>query len=273
MQLFTFVQVYLHQSHSVTHFLQFASLILWIYQGGERAREATGSREQILQNSHQPELPSRAETRTKSPNNYRPFHNSHQTHSNNMASTHPLLLVGLGMTAALLGSAGGAASGSGASASYLMSLYHHNRLTTPPTPRQLVLALCPIIISGVLAIYGLIIAVLIHGKVFATNGGQDVDVVVGYKCLTSGLAVGVATLTSGLGIAYFMQNCSRCHPAKPNRGPEQEPLVEDAGAPVVVMKPVDPNVYMVVSLVFLEAIALYGLIAALLVVGSVGDKS
>ena len=49
-------------------------------------------------------------------------------------------------------------------------------------------------------------------------------------------------------------------------------LDEDSGTPVV-MTPVDPNVHMVVSLVFLEAIVLYGLISALFVVRSVEDRS
>lgn len=53
----------------------------------------------------------------------------------------------------------------------------------------------PIVIAGVLAIYGLIIAVILCGNVDQTEG---------YKHLCAGLAVGSACLASGLGIGKFI---------------------------------------------------------------------
>ncbi len=49
-------------------------------------------------------------------------------------------------------------------------------------------------ISGVLAIYGLIVAILIQFQM-----DDDLDQTVGYRLLCSGIVVGLGCLSSGLG--------------------------------------------------------------------------
>lgn len=186
------------------------------------------------------------------------------------ASFDPLFLSGAGIAAAILGSAAGSASGSGASAYYLMSVHHHKPLTNF---RQAFLPFVPIVISGVLAIYGLIVAVLIHGKVFGTSSSET-DAVTGYKCLTAGVVVGLATWTSGAGIAYFISKC--CQPmVKNGNGPtaatleQVTPLIPSNSALASSTKPLEPSIFMVMSLAFLEAIGLYGLMMACLIIGTI----
>ena len=56
-------------------------------------------------------------------------------------------------------------------------------------------AFVPIVIAGVLAVYGIIVAVILAGKWKADMTESD-----GYKQLAAGLSVGLACLGSGLGM-------------------------------------------------------------------------
>lgn len=122
-------------------------------------------------------------------------------------------------------------------------------------------AFYPIIISGVLAIYGIIVAVLLVGKL---NQGE-ISQVDGYRNLSAGLAVGLACCASGLGLANFIKQINDHHPTTSSlvtsNGPESEPLV-GRRAEALHQKPIN-FLHLCLSLVFLEAIGLYGLIVAL----------
>ena len=127
-----------------------------------------------------------------------------------------------------------------------------------------IMAFLPIVIAGVLAIYGIIIAVILCGQ----DGISETD---GYRNLSAGLAVGLACLTSGCGMALFLDK----HMAQPpstatsmttsgrtnRRGEQQEPLISSAPLPQQVVLETTWGLLMV--MVFLEAIGLYGLIVAL----------
>lgn len=119
----------------------------------------------------------------------------------------------------------------------------------------------PIVIAGVLAIYGLIIAVILCGNVDQTQG---------YKHLCAGLAVGSACLASGLGMGKFihiqtpdapkvrvdLEDCTATTATEPLLGHGNESTMV-SGAEVLRT---------VCVLAFIEAIALYGLIVALILV-------
>lgn len=115
---------------------------------------------------------------------------------------------------------------------------------------------CPIMISGVLAIYGTILAVILSHKI-----NDDLDTTAGYKNFTAGLATGLACLASGHGLGSFISaNLTGDELAAPE-GQQQSLL---AGTPRRVSAPPVPTVKFLLVLVFLEAIGLYGLIVGLL---------
>jgi len=92
----------------------------------------------------------------------------------------------------------------------------------------------PIIIAGVIAIYGLIIAVIITAKV-------NVTLAQGFRNLGAGLTMGLSGLASGMAIGTFG--------------------IKAIGA---AYKDATFVIPMVLVLIFAEAIGLYGLIVALL---------
>jgi ATP synthase proteolipid subunit len=139
----------------------------------------------------------------------------------------------------------------------------------------------PIIIAGVLAIYGIIISVILSSKLPLTlsSGLSSVD---GYKNLSAGLSVGLACLASGVGMAQFLQSCnnyphSSSFPVGVSAQQQQhqssltdagilmtEPLLVAPGRQLFVPTRPEPSMRFLMVLVFLEAIGLYGLIMALL---------
>lgn len=124
-------------------------------------------------------------------------------------------------------------------------------------------AFCPIVISGVLAIYGIIVSVLLVGRF-----DHSITEVEGYRNLSAGLAVGLACCASGLGLASFMKQINDSSSTAPhsNSSPESEPLVGRRTNGSVAHQPIS-FMYLCLCLVFLEAIGLYGLIVALFLVG------
>ena len=59
-------------------------------------------------------------------------------------------------------------------------------------------ALIPIIMAGILGIYGIIVAVLLNSGISGQNGKMSMEA--GYKYLGAGLACGLSSLASGLAI-------------------------------------------------------------------------
>ena len=103
-------------------------------------------------------------------------------------------------------------------------------------------SIIPIIMAGVLGIYGLIVAVIIASSMSAvyttTNCNADY---VGFAYLAAGLTVGLCALAAGMAIG----------------------IVGDAGVRATAQQP-KLFVGMILILIFAEALGLYGLIIALI---------
>jgi len=99
-------------------------------------------------------------------------------------------------------------------------------------------SLIPIIMAGILGIYGVIVAVLLGGE--AKKDGLKVKD--GYKLLGAGLCCGLSSLASGLAIG----------------------VAGDAGVRAYAQSD-GIFVGMILILIFAEAIGLYGLIVAIIV--------
>lgn len=96
-------------------------------------------------------------------------------------------------------------------------------------------AIIPVVMAGILGIYGIIVAVLMQGKCATAEGG------VGYKYLSAGLCCGLSSLASGLAIG----------------------VAGDAGVRAYAQTDAI-YVGMILVLIFAEAIGLYGLIIAII---------
>ena len=106
-------------------------------------------------------------------------------------------------------------------------------------PQKIFRSLIPVIMAGILGIYGLIIAILMAGKV------KDNDVKAGYKQLASGLCCGLSALASGLAIGVVGDHCVRSY-------------AQSEGI----------YVGMIIMLIFGEALGLYGMIIAIIMSAS-----
>ena len=94
----------------------------------------------------------------------------------------------------------------------------------------------PVIMAGILGIYGLIAAVIMNSKL-----KPDIDFTVGYRILSSGLCCGLSSLAAGLAIG----------------------IVGDAGVRANAQQE-KIFIGMILILIFAEAVALYGLIVSLM---------
>ena len=102
----------------------------------------------------------------------------------------------------------------------------------------------PVIMAGVLGIYGLIVAVIISTLITKPSGGQTkYSSFSGYAHLAAGLSCGLANLAAGFSIG----------------------ITGDAGVRAVGQQPQKLFVPMILILIFSEALGLYGLIVALVV--------
>jgi V-type H+-transporting ATPase proteolipid subunit len=99
--------------------------------------------------------------------------------------------------------------------------------------------LIPIIMAGILGIYGIIVAVLLNSGISGTNSKMTMEQ--GYKYLGAGLACGLSSLASGLAIG----------------------VAGDAGVRAFAQTD-GIFVGMILILIFAEAIGLYGLIVAII---------
>ncbi|KAB8075871.1 V-type proton ATPase proteolipid subunit [Aspergillus leporis] len=103
-------------------------------------------------------------------------------------------------------------------------------------PDLIVKNIVPVVMAGILGIYGLVVSVLI-----ANNLAQKVTLYTGFVQMGAGLAVGLAGLAAGFAIG----------------------IVGDAGVRGMAHQ---PRIYvgMILILIFAEVLGLYGLIVALL---------
>jgi len=105
-------------------------------------------------------------------------------------------------------------------------------------PELVMKSIIPVIMAGVLGIYGLIISVVISGAVTPT----DYTMYKGYAHLSAGLACGLSGLAAGMAIG----------------------IVGDAGVRANAQQP-RLFVAMILILIFVEALALYGLIVGIII--------
>jgi len=166
----------------------------------------------------------------------------------------PKLLTGLGAALSIFLSGTGSAIASAHSGVYAIRSQDTQGLK----------GLVPIVISGVLSIYGIIVSIILSSKFQKELTEED-----GYRNLSAGLSVGLACWASGWGMAKFIKQCNEQgqeHRTTPTTTQMTEPLV---GTPAIAhfVVPPEPNTIFLMVLVFLEAIGLYGLIVALFLMG------
>lgn len=103
-------------------------------------------------------------------------------------------------------------------------------------PNKVMRGLVPVVMAGILGIYGLIVAVIIVSGI-----GKDYAAYKGYLHLGAGLAAGMASMAAGYAIGIVGDSCCFAY-AKSDK----------------------IFVAMILMLIFSEALGLYGLIVALL---------
>ncbi|CAK4195915.1 unnamed protein product [Aphanomyces euteiches] len=109
-------------------------------------------------------------------------------------------------------------------------------------PELVMRNIIPVIMAGVLGIYGLIVAVIIQGSIDVPNGKETVyGSYTGFAHLAAGLCCGLSGLAAGMAIG----------------------VVGDAGVRAVGQQE-KLFVGMILILIFAEALGLYGLIVALI---------
>ncbi|WRT66483.1 V-type proton ATPase proteolipid subunit 2 [Kwoniella shivajii] len=112
-------------------------------------------------------------------------------------------------------------------------------------PDLIMKSLIPVVMSGIIAVYGLVVSVLIAGNISPT---EPYSLFAGFIHLAAGLACGFTGLAAGYAIGIVGDACVRAY------------LYESR-----------VFVSMVLILIFAEVIGLYGLIVALILNTSVGD--
>jgi V-type H+-transporting ATPase proteolipid subunit len=103
-------------------------------------------------------------------------------------------------------------------------------------PERIMKSVIPIIMAGIVAIYGVVVAVLISGRI----KGDELTIADDFTNLGAGLAVGLSGLSAGMAIG----------------------IVGDAGVRGTAQQP-KLYVGMILILIFAEVLGLYGLITAL----------
>lgn len=160
--------------------------------------------------------------------------------------TSPHLLSGLGAALAMFLSAAGSSA-----ASVPAGIFAQNAVG--------LMGWAPVMISGVLAIYGCIIGVIVSHNLM----NDDMTEAEGYRNLSAGLAVGLTCLASGLGLAHYINTYMKQQQARLSTSSNHNEL-HDGLISVNLGKPVTPTWRFLAVLAFIEAIGLYGLIVALL---------
>merc|ERR1712086_319588 len=140
----------------------------------------------------------------------------------------------MGVTAALVFGNLGAAYGTAKSAVGIASMGVTN-------PEQVMKNIIPVILAGVLGIYGLITAVIIFGAIQGSTNDDRYSAYLGYAHLAAGLCSGLSGLGAGLAIGIVGDSGVRAN------GQQSKLYVP-----------------MVLILIFAEALGLYGLIVAII---------
>jgi len=138
----------------------------------------------------------------------------------------------LGVTAAMIFSAAGSAYGTAKSGTGIASM-------AVARPDLVMKAIIPVVMAGIVAIYGLVVAVIISGKV--APGGVEYTIDEGFAHLAAGLTCGLC----GLGAGYAIG------------------IVGDAGVRGLAQQP-RLFVGMILILIFSEVLGLYGMIVSLI---------
>ena len=102
-------------------------------------------------------------------------------------------------------------------------------------PELVYKSLIPVIMAGILGIYGLIVCVILRGAITTPY-----TIATGFKHLASGLCVGLSSLAAGLAIGLVGDTGVRCNAHK------------------------DIFVGVILILIFAEALGLYGLIISII---------
>jgi len=108
-------------------------------------------------------------------------------------------------------------------------------------------SLIPVVMAGVLGIYGLITSVIINGKLDKAN---EISAYTGYALLAAGLTVGMSAWAAGYAIG----------------------IVGDVGVRCNALAQGKLFVGMILILIFAEALGLYGLIVGLVVASGATEK-
>ena len=139
----------------------------------------------------------------------------------------------LGVTSAMIFTAAGSAYGTAKSGTGIASM-------AVSRPDLVMKAIIPVVMAGIVAIYGLVVAVIISGKVQA-GGTANYDINQGFSQFAGGLVCGLC----GLGAGYAIG------------------IVGDAGVRALSQQP-RFFVGMILILIFAEVLGLYGMIVALI---------
>jgi len=151
-----------------------------------------------------------------------------------MASTEPLyspFFGVMGASAAMIFSAMGAAYGTAKSGTGIAAM-------SVMRPELIMKSIIPVVMAGIIAIYGVVVAVLIAGELKEVDKGYTLYK--GFVHLGAGLAVGLSGLAAGYAIG----------------------IVGDAGVRGTAQQP-RLFVGMILILIFAEVLGLYGLIVAI----------
>merc|ERR1712107_477747 len=107
-------------------------------------------------------------------------------------------------------------------------------------PEAIMKSIIPVVMAGIIAIYGVVVAVLIAGQLAPAGVGSEYTLHGGFVHLGAGLSVGLSGLAAGYAIG----------------------VVGDAGVRGTAQQP-RLFVGMILILIFAEVLGLYGLIVAI----------
>lgn len=129
-----------------------------------------------------------------------------------------------------------------------------------------------VVINGVLAIYGLVISVVLSGRIAELKDGEVLGFDEGFRYFASGLTVGCACLCAGIGLGYFCAKAATGMTTALN-AKAQDPDGEDRGALGPTFNAMSYFRKVAAMAVFFEATGLYGLIVSLILAGTKRDDS
>lgn len=138
----------------------------------------------------------------------------------------------LGVTFAMIFTAAGSAYGTAKSGTGIASM-------AVAKPELVMKAIIPVVMAGIVAIYGLVVAVIVSGKI--APGGENYTINSGFSQFAGGLVCGLC----GLGAGYAIG------------------IAGDAGVRALSQQP-RIFVGMILMLIFAEVLGLYGMIVALI---------